>query len=77
VIDVRQSMRSSNGHNASPLADVGATSALYESIMQQPFEAIRSLVADPAVLAAPPERAFELRQRIHGLVQRLKETGGV
>jgi transcriptional regulator with XRE-family HTH domain len=63
-----------SGPVASPLADLEETSTLYRAVMRQPFEAIRSVVSDPAVLSAPPDRAQELRQRIDALVARLKEA---
>ncbi|MDX2155351.1 MAG: helix-turn-helix transcriptional regulator [Hyphomicrobiaceae bacterium] len=58
----------------SPLADVGATGALYRAIMAQPFEAISSLLEDPDVVGASPDAARDLRQRIDALVQGLKNN---
>jgi transcriptional regulator with XRE-family HTH domain len=62
------------GGTPSPLAPIGQAGLLYKLLMQNPFEMIGDLAADPIIANAGADDTRMLRQRIDRLIELLDRT---
>ena len=74
VVQLRQNLdATSDGGTPSPLAYLQLVTSLQLELDRQPFEVIRQIVRDPAVIGAPDAVTYELHDLILRLTQALAQ----